>query len=373
MSTASTSSSPSSPLATYELVSTLVEAWLYGLNCVLYISAVYIICRRRSPFQSLLILSSSILILLATAHFWVNGTALYQAIVAILAMPANMQAAMEATPLYCESCSSALSLVDTVLYLFTTLTQDLILLWRLFVVWQHWWLVALGAILELVCIGTITPALISIANPNNSYTSPFVYQLVVAFYAQHLFFNFSVTILIIAKLWLMGRKLESFFPGNGSPYARGMGIMVESGALYTLATAVNLGLYAARHPFAYVFTNVLTQLATLTPLLIVVRVGYTLSSVGSASSQATTALQFPSDVARESPATQMIRGRQTKLQQRAQDQARLREMRIAVRREVEFANAAEAPSQDDLERDSFDLEMEEMTKKGKARGAEEQV
>jgi len=258
-----------------------------------------------------------------------------------------------------------LLLAGTALYLLTVSAQDVILLWRLHVVWQRWWLVALGGLIELGVIGCTTSALIVLANPHTTYSTATIYRLVVPFYALHLFFNLSVTLLITYKLWSMGRKLESFFPGHGGYYARAMGIVVESGSLYTLATAVNFGMFVARFQVAYILPNVLTQLATLTPLLIIVRVGCCFSPDSSGSGYAVTDIQSPIEAARESPVTQMIRGRQTKLQLRAQDQARQREMRMAVRREVRLETPVEGASVVDRERDSFDLEMEELGRKGR--------
>ncbi|KZT55475.1 hypothetical protein CALCODRAFT_498594 [Calocera cornea HHB12733] len=279
---------------------------------------------------------------------------------------------MQATTIFFEDSSSPLALTGVILYLLATFTQDLILLWRLYVVWQHWWLVAAGIVIELALGGCTIPSLVLIANPINTYTTPAVYQLVVPAYAIHLIFNCSVTFLIVYKLWSMGRKLESFFPGHGSYYGRGIGILVESGSIYTIATAVNLGLFVARLQVADSMTNVLIQLATLTPLLIVVRVGFSLSPGSADSSAAAVTADIPADVSRESPVTQMIRTRQTKRQQRAQDEARNRAVRIAVRREVEFTNVP-APRQEEVDRDSFDLEMDELSKKHDGLGAEDRV
>ncbi|KZO97084.1 hypothetical protein CALVIDRAFT_563300 [Calocera viscosa TUFC12733] len=350
------------PLGTYELVATVIEAWLYGLNCVLYSAAVYIICHRRSGFKAILLFSSSFLITIATCHIWVDGVALYQAFVLAPALAVDMQTMMQATTLFFEDTSSPLALAGVVLYVLVAFAQDLMLLWRLHVVWQHWWPVVVGSITELGSIGCTTLALILISNPNNTYTALPVYPVVVTAYALHLFFNCTVTFLIVYKLWSMGRKLQSFFPGQGGYYARGIGIMVESGSIYTMATTITLGLFVARTQIADSLTNVLTQLATLTPLLIIVRVGFTLSPVSAASSSAAATIQTPPSVSHEAPVTQSIHTRQTKLQQRAQDQARAREVRIAIRREVEFTNV-QAPSQEEVDRDSFDLEMEEMGKK----------
>ncbi|EJT98767.1 hypothetical protein DACRYDRAFT_17930 [Dacryopinax primogenitus] len=294
---------------------------------------------------------------------FVNGAVLFQALRIAQAAPADMQNAFLSDLSGCGGCIRSLIVVGATFSLLTTPTQDVLLLWRLFVAWQRFWVVAVMALVKLGLIGCTVPVLVLLTNPDTIWTSLYVYHLLVAFSALHLLFNLGVTFLITYKLWLLGRELEYFFPGNSIHHSGLMDMMVDSGCLYTVATVINFALVVRKSPAAYSFTNILTQVAvhvqsfhvTLTSLLIILRIGFSCSPNRPSTFPSPTTIARPSLDRHTTPVIASTPPRQTKLQRRAAEQARRREMQLAVARQVEFPDAIQAPSLGDLERNNIEL------------------
>jgi len=115
--------------------------------------------------------------------------------------------------------------------------------------------------------------------PTLDIYSPSVKDLGLSGWALDLVVNVFVTVVIAGRLWYMGSRVATISTRNTplssrqNVYLPPIFTIIESGALFATVTIVMLALYLSNNPFTLSAMNIATQLAALTPLLIIVRVG----------------------------------------------------------------------------------------------------
>ncbi|KAF8551854.1 hypothetical protein OG21DRAFT_1486664 [Imleria badia] len=248
------------PMGEISLVSIWMETMLYGLK--------------------VLVLTSTVLFILCTIYV---AASLRQLLEAFIYVPPGVA---DYATLYFVDYTLPMRTLKDVLYVSLTFLQDIILIWRLYIVFNRDWRIPIFFILlDLACIGTAYADTILFAIPNTNL--PQLIPLTITSWALDLIVNVSVTMTIAARLWWMGRNVASFRAdhSSGNPYAYSIYVIVESGAIFASATIVMLALYISEHgspfPYAIPSLDVASQLAVLTPLLIVVRVGLYQNTVAS--------------------------------------------------------------------------------------------
>ncbi|KAI9573459.1 hypothetical protein HD554DRAFT_875626 [Boletus coccyginus] len=138
-----------------------------------------------------------------------------------------------------------------------------------------WRVIVFPIILEAAFIGVSYPAVALLARPNVGPYGSVVPALVISAWVFDITLNVSVTMTIAGRLWWMGRTIASLTSTRSNRYAFSIYVIVESGAIFAGANIISLALYASNNPAFSTVTDVSSQLATLTPLLIVVQVGLT--------------------------------------------------------------------------------------------------
>ncbi|KAG6863476.1 hypothetical protein C0991_005540 [Blastosporella zonata] len=92
--------------------------------------------------------------------------------------------------------------------------------------------------------------------------------------------NVGVTSLIVYRLYSVGysvngsQVLVSMINEKKTRYMSSILIVVESGLIMASAIIVMVGMFVAKEPATVAAIDVVAQVATLTPLLIIVRVGF---------------------------------------------------------------------------------------------------
>ncbi|KAI9573416.1 hypothetical protein HD554DRAFT_2167030 [Boletus coccyginus] len=209
-----------------------------------------------------LVAMSTILILLATS--------LQQLLDAFVYLPADVP---DYSTTYWLDYTTTLSLLKDNLYNTLVFAQDFILIWRLYVVFMYdWRVIVFPMILEAASIGTAYPATVIGARPDVGMFSSIVPSLAIS---ACITLNVSVTMAIAGRLWWMGRTTAPLTPTLTNQYALSIYVAVESGAIFAGANIISLVLYASYNTAASVVIDVTSQLATLTPLLIIVQLGLT--------------------------------------------------------------------------------------------------
>ncbi|KAF9817423.1 hypothetical protein IEO21_03477 [Rhodonia placenta] len=218
--------------------------------------------------------TSILLFTLVTVHI---GASLQQLLEAFIYIPAGAPA--DYTTLYWLNFRNPMLILKSILYTTTVWVQDIVLIWRLYIVWDHnWKICVLPLLLDLAHIGTAYADVSYTSKPNINFFSGAIRSVTLFGWAADLVINISVTTLIASRLWYMGMRVRSVQSRTGqsrieNQYLPAIFTIIESGALFAAVTIFMLSIYVSGNPFNLAAVDISTQLAALTPLLLIVRVG----------------------------------------------------------------------------------------------------
>ncbi|KAG1760981.1 hypothetical protein EDD22DRAFT_898582 [Suillus occidentalis] len=242
----------------------LTAAWFesifYGISCVLFGVCMYALFGRHRPLHWVNALSCIFHFSIATAHN-------------IISLLRSLQAFTDPTIISVPNGSNiyllrnvALMRAMGTLYLLNILALNLLLIWRLYVVWNHNWILAfVMLILEAGQIATgITSWVLVITDHTFSFVTLALGKASCAFY---LALMISVTSGIAYRLWRAGRDVSDL-TGHHS-YKAAIYTIIESGAIYTISIVVLCGLYQSGSEAGIFAINAATQIATMTPLFLI--------------------------------------------------------------------------------------------------------
>ncbi|KAG1767838.1 hypothetical protein EDD22DRAFT_772858, partial [Suillus occidentalis] len=173
---------------------------------------------------------------------------------------------------------TTLMLTNLALYVSNVLAQDLLLIWRLYVVWNHSWKLAIPSIDCRLCVVCAIIAVFLIAQPSEHLFSYSVQAFGKASWSLGLFINTCITFGIAYRLWLAGREISDLTGRDA--YKAAMFTVIESGALIASCTLIMFILDITGSPSGFMAFNVAMQIATTTPLLIIARLGLGLTNIG---------------------------------------------------------------------------------------------
>ncbi|KIY67691.1 hypothetical protein CYLTODRAFT_375669 [Cylindrobasidium torrendii FP15055 ss-10] len=249
------------------LVGIWVESVLYGMNFVIFLAAMYVLIAKRRGFVPIFLITLSILLFaFSTAHVALGMRQLQEAF--ILGQPGTAS-------IYFANLHLSIPNTKLIIYSLNVCTQDLILIWKLWAVWgKKWWIAAPFLVVEVMhtSAGFVAEALGSL--PGTGLFDKDLLDWALANWTLDLFINITCTALIAFRFWHAERKMKSFANyGGGNKYTGVILTMIESGTLFCVATVVLVGLYLSNNVATFAVVDSVTQLATITPLLIIVRVG----------------------------------------------------------------------------------------------------
>ncbi|KAI9573367.1 hypothetical protein HD554DRAFT_2310610 [Boletus coccyginus] len=251
-----------------------VETVLYGVNCVMYALSMLVLLRGSSvaTLRWVLVATSTTLVLLATIYV---GASLQQLLEAFVYVPAGVPDYSTIYWLYGDT--AVLVVLKNITYETLVFVQDFIIIWRLYVVFMcDWRVIVLPIIFEAVSLGTAFSGTAITAHPGFSPHDLAVSSaLVISAWVLDITLNVSVTMAIAGRLWWMGRTTASLTPTRNNRYALSVYATIESGAIFTGTNIISLALYVSNNFGFPTALDVASQVATLTPLLIIVQVGLT--------------------------------------------------------------------------------------------------
>jgi len=250
-----------------------MESVIYGFNCIVYGLCMFVLLRDGKSVSRhwVLILTSTLLFSLCTIHV---AASLRQLLEAFVYVPADIP---DYSNLYWLNATTSLSILKEVLYDTLVFIQDIVLIWRLYVVFdRNWKVVLFPIIVEATHMAAAYAAtVIYTINPGISLYDSIVSRLGLTGWALDISLNVSLTMAIATRLWWMGHRVASLSASHPmqNRYLATVYVIIESGGLFAGATIIMLGLYVNNSPVTLTGLDVASQLAVLTPLLIVVRVG----------------------------------------------------------------------------------------------------
>jgi len=256
------------PLGRWYLQGIWTETLFFGINSVLLCACVNILLSRRNSSPRLLLLSCFLLWGCSAAHVGISLAQLTQAFTPpVVSSPFGPD-------LYFANAGSRLSVAKNVLYGLNVFIQDLLLIWRLYVVWNNnWKVIVLPLIVEIahMTAAFVTASYVARGVATGVFAGT-VKALGTSSWSLDIVVNVSVTCAIAARLWWMDRQMKQVRVDSRG-FRAPMYTIVESGAILMCATLILFILDQTGNLLALVGLDPLTQLATLTPLLLLTRVG----------------------------------------------------------------------------------------------------
>ncbi|OCH85715.1 hypothetical protein OBBRIDRAFT_797896 [Obba rivulosa] len=262
------------PLDKISLVGGWVETALWGISSVVFMGVCWVIFLKTDSKTNRWMLgtTSIVLYILATVHISATLRQLLEAFILVPQPPQPLFAT-----LYFSNETSPLALLKNVIYTTVVFMQNLIVIWRFYIVWgRNWRLTMIPLVIEFSRAGVAYAGTIILARPGIDIFGSTLRDLGLISWSLDITVNVTVTSAIAGRLWYMGRKLSIASSSDTriqSTYGTAMVTMIESGALYAAVTVVLLGLYVSDSPATLVAIDDATQIAVLVPMLIIVRVG----------------------------------------------------------------------------------------------------
>ncbi|KAG2363906.1 hypothetical protein BDR07DRAFT_1395946 [Suillus spraguei] len=236
-----------------------LESLLYGVNCVLFGLCMYALFSRHKPLYWLNALACIFHFTIATAHNIISLVHFLQAFTdpAIISVP-------DGSIIFLLS-NTALTKAMGGLFLLNSLALNLLLTWRLYVVWNHRRILAF--VMLFLVTGWIATGIANWVMLIAGHTfSKYSLALARTSCSLDLVLTISITSGIAYRLWRAGREVVGLTGHHA--YKAAIYTIIESGAIYTSSIVVVCAMYQAGSPAFGAAINVDTQIVTLTPLFL---------------------------------------------------------------------------------------------------------
>ncbi|EMD32217.1 hypothetical protein CERSUDRAFT_126893 [Gelatoporia subvermispora B] len=267
------------PLDEAVIVATVIEAMLYGFSILLFGLTVQILLKhswRTNPHRRLMLGVSVLLFMLSTMHMG----AVIKLLLNGLIIDSNKFPG--GTIGYFKQPSVFPYVFKSAIYIAQTLTGDAILIYRCYMLWRSWWIVALPILMwfAVFVTGTGAVAFCVLTNVTGGvhkgvYTT-MLDTWITSFYSFTLATNIITTSILAYKIWVVNRRAARFRQGSLMHIAR---IIIDAGALYSVSLILSLIAFAIRSN-AHVLVDAVTQVIAISFYMILVRASKASSHLG---------------------------------------------------------------------------------------------
>ncbi|KZT71138.1 hypothetical protein DAEQUDRAFT_707469 [Daedalea quercina L-15889] len=244
-----------------------------GVELALFVMCFHILVRqmnRHNKKSSTYLLSFiTIVFILGTLFTGGNTKFTQKAFVGYRDFPGGPRAFQEA------DFSDPVDEIANVSWVVSNWLMDMFLVWRFVIIYRSvtrqwiWLLLALPCLMLLASIGLGIADLVGITN-----SSPFaILNVSLSYYVMSLSLNVIVTILIAGRLLVFRYQTRRLIGAyHTSTYTNVIAILVEIAALYSLFVILFIVQFGLGSPFANIFLQVVSQIQTISSLLIIFRV-----------------------------------------------------------------------------------------------------
>ncbi|KAH8078721.1 hypothetical protein BXZ70DRAFT_657789 [Cristinia sonorae] len=255
------------------IISTTIQGMLYGIAVIMFLLTTFILIRdhrRRGINYGMLAVATS-LILLATAEFTVNVVRIVRGfIVDASTSPAELEG-------FFADVTQITFIVKGALYNLQTLILDGVVIYRVWVVWQKWWIMILPSLGWLALLAStvgLNRAFITVSS-SSSPDEVFATDLgkwVVATYTTTLITNLLSTSVLAYRIWSVNRRASVFVA-----YKRLTPILIvilESGAIYSVTVAAALIAFLVNSVGSFIILDLISPIISIVFNMIIVRIGF---------------------------------------------------------------------------------------------------
>ncbi|KAF9049596.1 hypothetical protein BDZ89DRAFT_1154457 [Hymenopellis radicata] len=254
------------------LISIWMETLFYGINVVLIVLTVAALLSGPYPphRQNQVILALSVILFLcASAHMGINLCRLVQGYV----FPESKEGMIA----YLLDITQHSNVAKQYLLVAVNLFADMLLTWRVYLVWDKSILITLMPAL----LGTsvfIAGIDCNCGKPRRPGETIFLARLsswALAQLSLALVMNFTATTLIASRIWYITGRGAVQNRMHLKLYWRIIVIIIESASFTAFVQIVQLAFYATKFPGTYFVSDCVVQINTMAPLMIIVLIGAT--------------------------------------------------------------------------------------------------
>ncbi|KAI0833227.1 hypothetical protein BC628DRAFT_1424570 [Trametes gibbosa] len=253
------------------VISTTLEGILYGFSVFMFGVTLYILKQnsRRLGKQMnwRMVTVSWALLACSTAHMVIDIVRACNGLVSSRDTFPGGPVAFFSQP------SETTFIAKNIVYVFQTLLGDGVLIYRCYIVWNSWLIVAFPIVL-LIWIGIVSAIAIHASATVPSGTGTIfltnVAQWITAFYASTLVTNFVVSILLGYKIWISNRRTSHMRQGSLLPVVR---VIADAGLLYSVTLTAALACFVEKSNSQYVLLDIITPIISITFYMVIIRVG----------------------------------------------------------------------------------------------------
>ncbi|KAK0211371.1 hypothetical protein DFS33DRAFT_374419 [Desarmillaria ectypa] len=250
-------------------LASLVGLWctsvLYGIHLVLYLSCVSLLARRRW----ILLGSATIQFVVSTVHIAAGLRSLIEAFIWLKDPNGSTE--------YWNNQTRFVNVLQESATITNCIVGDVVLLWRLYVIWDKSLIVSLFPALMVLAFGVcgyITIYHLSSLIAFNPESVHALFRWLQASWSLSLATQICVTALIVARIWWMTRRTGSWqLSQKSQPYMDVIWMIVESGAISAFTSTLFLVFFNLKPQISIILGDSLGQISAIAPALIIFRVG----------------------------------------------------------------------------------------------------
>ncbi|KAI1782843.1 hypothetical protein LXA43DRAFT_386764 [Ganoderma leucocontextum] len=254
------------------IFSTSLEAIFYGFSVFMFMLTTKTLFRgygqRRLNYGMIVVAWA--LLLLSTAEMAVNIARLYRGFVSLGPKLAG------GPEQYFAFTPDAMFLTKSCLYNAQTVILDAVMIYRAWVVWQNLRVIVIPVVGWCGLIATCFGLNISFAKQLSDIESQDLLGIptghwVAAAFSLTLFTNLVTTLIIAYRIWMVVRRSTDYL--SQSSLTPVLCVIVESGAIYSVAITAALITFAAKSNYVFVILDLLSPIISIVFSMIIVRVG----------------------------------------------------------------------------------------------------
>jgi len=257
--------------ATGNLVGRLCGTLLYGVNVMVFSTCMYVLAQRRSKGMGVpwfILVGTTAQFLVATIHVGNSWRMLIEAFIW------NAQIPNASFNYWVDDPRKPTEVITKLLPIINSGFADIVLIWRLYVIWDRHKLICIIPIITVVAY-TITylcgiVKLVSLTGNNFFVISQYFVAGLIMSATTHA----SVTCLVAGKIWWNTRGIIS--AGIYHSGTRPMSVfwtVIESGAIYSISVIIAVVFAALKTQAGGFLVDIIIQLSGIIPTLIIVRAG----------------------------------------------------------------------------------------------------
>ncbi|KAF8835805.1 hypothetical protein BDN67DRAFT_998576 [Paxillus ammoniavirescens] len=259
------------PLDTAAVISTVLEAILYGFSILMFIGTMWALTKRCTScgVSRRMVAVACSLLLFSTAHMVIDIIRIEEGLV-------QQRDTFPGGPIAFFSDVAQWSFVSkNVLYMLQTLVGDGVVIYRCYVVWQSFWVIAIPLMLWLSvavtgvgCVYFISQAT---TNKENIFT-PMTGPWITAFLAATLFTNILSTSLLAFRIWSVGKRVLNVSIQASNVLWPVLRILLDAGVLYSLSLLAALVCFVTKNTGHYVLIDMIMPIISLTFYMVIIRI-----------------------------------------------------------------------------------------------------